>query len=97
MLLFVWILCRSSLLSFGIARRADRSGSDWIIKQIVVALMVATIVNSVFGLTFTLYSIAPLCWLFMGWISAETLKLRRQTEREVITIRNESERELITI
>src|SRR5687767_16020440 len=50
--------------------------------------MVATIVNSVFGLTFTLYSIAPLVWVFMGWVSAETLKLSREAEREIITIGN---------
>ena len=50
------------------------------------ASLVAALVNSVFGLTFTLYSIAPLVWLFIGWISAESLKSRRVDEREVITI-----------
>jgi O-antigen ligase/polysaccharide polymerase Wzy-like membrane protein len=85
-LLFVWILCRSALLSLRLARRSERERSDWITRQIVVALMVATIVNSVFGLTFTLYSIAPLVWLFMGWISAETMRAHESTERETIVI-----------
>ncbi|MFY9622219.1 MAG: hypothetical protein WAQ99_20555 [Pyrinomonadaceae bacterium] len=89
-LLFVWILGRSAFFSVGVARRAERNRDHWITKQIVLALLVATIVNSVFGLTFTLYSVAPLVWLFIGWTSAETLKLRREAERQ-------EEREVITL
>ena len=85
-LLFVWISEPVGFLSVRVARRTERDRGDWITKQIVFALMVATIINSVFGLTFTLYSVAPLVWLFMGWISAETLKLSREAEREIIMI-----------
>jgi len=48
--------------------------------------MCALVLNAVFGLTFTLYSVAPLAWLFMGWISAKTLRARREGERETMVI-----------
>jgi uncharacterized membrane protein len=32
------------------------------------------ILNSLFGNTFTLYSVAPIGWLLIGWISAEYLR-----------------------
>ena len=87
MFLFVWTLGRSTYLSF---QRTSRSRSDepkYTINRIVTAIMCALVLNSVFGLTFTLYSIAPLAWLFMGWISMESLKaIKHQDEREVITI-----------
>jgi hypothetical protein len=44
------------------------------------------VLNSVFGLTFTLYSVAPLAWLFIGWISTEAKSKRRDNDREIITI-----------
>jgi len=42
--------------------------------------------NSVFGLTFTIYSVAPIAWLLIGWISAETTRTRREAGREIIEI-----------
>jgi hypothetical protein len=49
------------------------------------------VLNSIFGLTFTLYSVAPLVWLFIGWISAESISRRAENSRE------DNEREIITI
>jgi len=37
-------------------------------------------------LTFSLYSVAPLAWLFIGWVSSERLKLQQEPPRETITI-----------
>ena len=86
MLLFVWVLFRSTWLSLRDAWNKEQDPERLQTKRIIAALMRALIVNSVFGLTFTLYSIAPLVWLFMGWISVEALKKARETEREVIII-----------
>jgi hypothetical protein len=87
LLLFVWILSRATWFSVKLARRAEPDGGISTHKRIVAAIMFALVLNSVFGLTFTLYSIAPLAWLFIGWLSAETLKARREeNEREVFTI-----------
>jgi hypothetical protein len=84
-LLFVWILGRATWLSLRLARRAMRDPNT-ITMRIVAALMPAVVLNSIFGLTFTLYSVAPLAWLLIGWISAETISRRHEVEREIITI-----------
>jgi preprotein translocase subunit SecG len=85
-LLFVWILSRATWFSFRAARRAQPDDRNASTKRIVAAVMCALILNSVFGLTFTLYSVAPLAWLFIGWISAEALRARREGERETMVI-----------
>ena len=84
-LLFIWILGRSTWFAIGNARSRDDEGSV-LTRRIIAAIMPALILNSVFGLTFSLYSVAPLAWLFIGWISRERLRLEQQTEREIITI-----------
>jgi hypothetical protein len=85
-LLFAWIIGRATWLSIVTARHAGSDGGNIATRRIVAAIMPALILNSIFGLTFTLYSVAPLAWLFIGWISAETLRTRRESEREIITI-----------
>ena len=42
--------------------------------RIAATLMPVLILNSFFGNTFTLYSVAPVGWLLVGWISAGTLR-----------------------
>lgn len=42
--------------------------------RIATTLMPVLILNSMFGNTFTLYSVAPVAWLLIGWISASTLR-----------------------
>jgi len=83
-LLFMWILGRASLMSWR-SFRASPSGSPeaqtW---RILAALMPVLMLNSFFGNTFTLYSVAPLGWLFVGWISKEQLTGREA--REIIEI-----------
>jgi hypothetical protein len=86
MFLFVWILSRAIWLSLRGARQQDEDDQTRTTKRIIAAIMLALVLNSVFGLTFTLYSVAPLAWLFIGWISAETLKARNETARETIVI-----------
>jgi hypothetical protein len=84
-LLFMWIIGRAGWLSVRNAR-APGEQKVIVIRRIVAALMPALILNSIFGLTFTLYSVAPLAWLLIGWISRETLRIRQADEREVFTI-----------
>src|SRR5207253_3539591 len=52
-LLFIWILGRSAWLSIRNARSPDDEGGT--VRRIVAAVMLALILNSIFGLTFTLY------------------------------------------
>ena len=85
-LLFVWILLRSTWLSLVLARSGI--GDDKAhINRIIAAIMPTMILNNIFGLTFSIYSVAPLAWLFIGWISAETARARQaRSEREVLVI-----------
>jgi len=77
-LLFMWILGRAALLSWRNFREAAPGSREAQVWRVVTAVMPALILNSFFGNTFTLYSVAPVGWLLVGWISAEQL---RTTER----------------
>lgn len=83
-LIFMWILGRSNWLAIANARAPENG--DVATYRIVAAIMPALVLNSIFGLTFSLYSVAPLAWLFIGWISRERLRLQQEPEREIITI-----------
>lgn len=88
-LLFVWILGRATWFSLKMTRRPATDQRSIMTRRIVAALMPALVLNSIFGLTFTIYSVAPLVWLFIGWISAEAISAREErepNEREIITI-----------
>ena len=85
-LLFVWILSRATWLSLSIARQAQPDAPGFQIKRIVASLMPSLVLNSIFGLTFSIYSVAPIAWLLIGWISAETMRSRSHAGREVIEI-----------
>jgi hypothetical protein len=58
-------------LDFGSPESAWREARVW---RIAATLMPVLILNSFFGNTFTLYSVAPLGWLLVGWISAGALR-----------------------
>ncbi|HEV2904566.1 MAG TPA: O-antigen ligase family protein [Pyrinomonadaceae bacterium] len=85
-LVFVWILLRASWLAARQARTAEAGTRNVTISRINAAIMPALILNSVFGLTFSIYSVAPVAWLLIGWVSAEALRVRENTEREVLVI-----------
>ena len=84
-LLFVWIIVRALWLSWKGARRALPDEPDALLKRIVAAVFAAIFLNTVFGMAFTLYSVAPIAWLLIGWISARACQTRDEV-REVITI-----------
>jgi hypothetical protein len=84
-LLFIWILARATWFSWKTARLALPDDPSANTKRIVAAVIGAIVLNSMFGMTFTLYSVAPIAWLLIGWVSAEKNRIRVE-EREVITI-----------
>jgi len=83
-LLFMWILARATWFSWQSARHALPDDPNATLKRIVAAVISAIVLNSMFGMTFTLYSVAPIAWLLIGWVSAE--RSIRDEEREIITI-----------
>ena len=84
-LVFMWILARATWLSLRLARNDLKQERSISVNRIVAAIMPALILNSIFGLTFSIYSVAPIAWLLIGWISAETLRARA-VERETLII-----------
>jgi len=73
-LLFMWILVRGMRMSWRSFRAAEPGSSEARLWRIAATLMPVLILNSMFGNTFTLYSVAPLGWLLVGWISAGQLR-----------------------
>lgn len=69
-LIFMWILFRATRMSWRAFRLAEPGSSEARVWRIAVTLMPVLILNSLFGNTFTLYSVAPIGWLLVGWISA---------------------------
>jgi hypothetical protein len=69
-LLFMWILTRGMRMSWRSYRQAEPGSPEARLWRIAATLMPVLILNSMFGNTFTLYSVAPLGWLLVGWISA---------------------------
>jgi hypothetical protein len=83
-LLFMWILIRATKISWRAFRRAEPGSVDARSWRIAAALMPVLILNSLFGNTFTLYSVAPVGWLLVGWISAQPMP--GDEAREVVQI-----------
>jgi hypothetical protein len=73
-LLFMWILIKATRMSWRAFRRAEAGSSEQCLWRIAAMLMPVLILNSLFGNTFQLYSVAPIGWLLIGWISAEHLR-----------------------
>jgi hypothetical protein len=72
-LLFMWILIKATRMSWRSFRCAEAGSSEQRVWRIAATLMPVLILNSLFGNTFTLYSVATIGWLLIGWISSEQL------------------------
>lgn len=70
-ILFLVILGKASLLSWR-ASRATRGSEENQVWRVMAALIPVLILNSLFGNTFTLYSVAPVGWLLVGWIAGNS-------------------------
>jgi membrane protein implicated in regulation of membrane protease activity len=70
LLLLIWIFIRSLILSFRLWRDSDPDSSEYGMWRIALALMASFFLNNFFGTSFTIYSVAPIGWLVIGWISA---------------------------
>ena len=71
-LIFMWILFRAAGMSWRAFRLAEPGSREARVWRIAATLMPVLILNSMFGNTFTLYSVAPVGWLLIGWISVGT-------------------------
>ncbi len=73
-LLFLGILVRATLGSWRHLRATHHSSAQRQVWRAVASIMPVLILNSLFGNTFTLYSVAPIGWLVVGWISSNELR-----------------------
>lgn len=74
-LLFIAILLLALRLSWRALQQSERGTTENQIWRVVTALVPVLLLNSLFGNTFTLYSVAPIAWLIVGWISAHELRV----------------------
>lgn len=73
-LLLIWILIRGTSMSWRGFHRAEAGSAEARLWRIAAAIMPVLILNNMFGNTLTLYSVAPIGWLLVGWISASHLR-----------------------
>jgi uncharacterized membrane protein len=62
------------VISWRASRQAEVGSAEAQAWRVAASLMPVLILNSVFGNTFTLYSVAPVAWLLVGWISAQEMR-----------------------
>lgn len=83
-ILFLWILGHAFLLAIRIFKRALPETPEATVRRIAAAILAMLILNSFFGLTFSIYSAAPIAWLVIGWISAEATRDEQWLEDAVV-------------
>jgi hypothetical protein len=69
-LLLLWILFRALIFCFRGWRASEPDSEQADLWRIMLALTATFILHNFFGNSFTIYSVAPLGWLIIGWISA---------------------------
>jgi hypothetical protein len=85
-LLLIFILVRAVVFCFRGLRRSEPDSKEEDLWRILLALMAAFILNNFFGTSFIIYSVAPIGWLLIGYVSAayakqsETLESRADIE-----------------
>lgn len=83
-LLFLWILARVQAIAIRTYKRAVPDTHEATVRRIAASIIPMLILNSFFGLTFTIYSAAPIAWMVIGWICAEAA--RDETTQVVIHV-----------
>lgn len=81
-LLLIWILFRAFGICFRKWRESTTDSIEFSNWRIAMALMSSFILNNFFGTSFAIYSVAPIGWLLLGWISANTQKSLSKTDED---------------
>jgi O-Antigen ligase len=82
-LLFVGILVRIQWIGVRVFKSADSESQAAIVRRIAAAIISMLILNSIFGLTFMIYSAAPIAWMVIGWICSESARDEQQLAGEL--------------
>ncbi len=84
LVLLLIILGRATLISWRSYRGARGDSNESATWRTALAIMSILFLNNMFGNTLTLYSVAPICWLLVGWISTHGTNQQPAPTREVI-------------
>lgn len=79
-LILVLILFRASVFCYRGWFNTEPDSKESMMWRIVLALMASFVLNNFFGTSFTIYSVAPLGWLLIGWVSVSYGKLEKSFE-----------------
>jgi hypothetical protein len=80
MLLLIWILIRAMVFCYRGWHYSEADSKEADLWRIMLALMSTFILNNFFGTSFTIYSIAPIGWLLIGWVSVAYFELQKESE-----------------
>ncbi len=69
LILLLWILLRSFSYCIKLWGESETDSDDFVLARIAMALLSSFILNNFFGTSFVIYSVAPLGWYLIGWIS----------------------------
>lgn len=69
-ILLIWILFRAVVVCLRLIREYEPDSAEFSHFRIALALVSSFVLNNFFGTSFVIYSVAPLGWLLLGWISA---------------------------
>ncbi len=81
-LILAFILIRAGIFCYYGWLNTEPDSEESIQWRIALALMAAFVLNNFFGTSFIIYSIAPIGWLLVGWVSLnyQNLKNSKQTK-----------------
>ena len=85
MLLLIWILVRATFFCYRGWRYSETDSKEANLWRIMLALMSTFILNNFFGTSFSIYSIAPIGWLLIGWVSLKYFELQQKAEENLET------------
>lgn len=83
-LLLVWIMFRALFFCYRGWRDSEPQSEQADLWRIMLALMATFILNNFFGTTFTIYSVAPIGWLIIGWISLNRARMQNPSPAQEI-------------
>ncbi|MGI8495271.1 MAG: hypothetical protein ACR2L1_08170 [Pyrinomonadaceae bacterium] len=89
-LILIWIMFRALVFTYRGWRRTEPDSEESMLWRIMMSLMAAFILNNFFGTSFTIYSIAPIGWLVIGWISYSYQKLENAEETTAAVVDDDS-------
>lgn len=69
LVLLVWILLRAFGYCIKFWGESEPDSDEGVLARTAMALLSSFILNNFFGTSFVIYSVAPLGWLLLGWIS----------------------------